>query len=99
MLCIADRSGLQVMPGSQEEQSVNPFDSEVFQFIISDAGPEGKFVLDLRMAAGQQKLGRRVVRSGSQTKQSHTSHVDKRRCGVGDLAEACGLSPERCVVF
>ena len=47
---------------------MNPFDSEVFQFVISDAGPEGKFVLDLKNAAGQQKLGRRVERSGSQTK-------------------------------
>ena len=36
---------------------MNPFHSEVFQFIISDAGPEGKFVLDLKNGSGAAKAG------------------------------------------
>ena len=30
---------------------------EVFQFVISDAGPEGKFVLDLKNGSGAAKAG------------------------------------------
>ena len=30
---------------------------EVFQFVISDAGPEGKFVLDLKNGSGSAKAG------------------------------------------
>ena len=31
--------------------------TKVFQFIISDAGPEGKFVLDLKNGSGAAKAG------------------------------------------
>lgn len=31
--------------------------AKVFQFIISDAGPEGKFVLDLKNGSGAAKAG------------------------------------------
>ena len=45
------------------------FDFEVFQFVISDAGPEGKFVLDLKNGSGQQKLGGEW--SGRDPRQKH----------------------------
>ena len=31
--------------------------AEVFQFVVRDAGPEGKFVLDLKNGSGAAKAG------------------------------------------
>ena len=52
--------------GCNELKKVPPWRSsaEVFQFVISDAGPEGKFVLDLKNGSGSAQAGEAASAAG-----------------------------------
>ena len=76
---ILDLARFGLDPGVGRDTVSCSYSAEVFQFVISDAGPEGKFVLDLKNGSGSAKAGEESSAAGNlarlNLRSRHAQHV------------------------
>ncbi|CAE7197047.1 SCP2 [Symbiodinium natans] len=79
---ILDLARFGLDPGVGRDTVSCSYSAEVFQFVINDAGPEGKFVLDLKNGSGSAKAGEESSAAGNLARLNLRSRHAQHDCTI-----------------